>query len=554
MIKVRKQIIAVLILTLMGLNFFIPNVSQAGISTAKKALPSQSGLFSPIATKTTSSSTWEQLGGNPQHTGYVDDELSSSWQIKWIWNGPAGSGNEGPGIDHLAIPKAVQPIVGDGKLYLGHSDGVIRAISVDTGKQIWTSINLGAPIANTAVYDKETNSIYAATTNGRFWRLDAKDGKVVRSNRPGGEIWMAPLLVGNLVFIGTTSGILYAFDKISLQQAFPPYEAGSALVATPAYSGTHGGLIILLAEDKSVHCLQAYGLSRRWRTIVNGDVDPKRGRVFADTYPVVSEENDVVIIRSYLDWGKMWFPDGGAPETVEEIRSLLSKNPEYQSFFVIDLKSGQPRFVAPVMVGAIGNGGDFEAPPPQVVVKRLPGGEEVAYLLWRTKQACLSACDSREDTTLGEMDLRTGDIRFVQDYKNDGSMRFPTDEQSPLSMAGDVLFHAHWMLLGTVKITDRSGELGESYLNPIHTDEMPPVLNTMATGTCGKIGDHYCAMSMENPCDGFVIDPGFYVYIDSTCVYDRFWSTPVRSAVIDGGKIFWKTVDGAVIALGSGNQ
>jgi hypothetical protein len=526
----------------------------AGVPSMKKAIPSQSGIFSPVATKSSPLPGWEQLGGNPQHTGYVDGDFPSTWRVRWIWNGPAGGGNGGPASEHLTIPKAVQPVMGEGKMFLGHSDGVMRAIDVETGKQVWASENLGSPIVNTAAYDSDTKSVFAATSNGRLWRLNATDGKAIRSNRPGGEILMAPLLVGNVVFIGTTSGLFYAFDKATLEQAFPPYEAGAALVATPAFSSTHGGVIILLAEDKSVHCVQAHGLSRRWRTFVNGDTDPLRGTVFADTYPVVSEKNDVVIVRSYLDWGKMWFPDGGAPESVEEIRRLLSQNPEYQSLFVISLDKGQPRFIAPVMVGAIGNGGDFEAPPPQVVVKELAIGEEVAYLLWRNKQACLSACDSREDTTLGEMNLQTGNIRFVKDFKNDGAMRFPTDEQSPLSMAGDVLFHAHWMLMGAVKILDRSDELGGSYTNPILTEEMPPILNTIAAGTCGNPDDHYCASGMDNPCDGFSIDPGFFVYSDSTCVYDRFWSTPVRSAVIDGGAVYWKTVDGAVIAFGKGNR
>ena len=550
-VKIRKILIVILIFALLGLNFFVPAGSiLAGVYSLRNAVPSQSGLFSPIATKSNSSTGWEQLGGNPQHTGYVDGEFPTSWRVKWIWNGPTENGDGKPAENHLTIPKAVQPVMGDGKMFLGHSDGVMRAVDLETGKQVWASMSLGAPIVNTAAFDLETKSVYAATSNGRFWRLNATDGKVIRSNRPGGEIWMAPLLVGNVVFIGTTSGLFYAFDKVTLQQAFPPYESGAALVATPAFSSTHGGVIILLAEDKSVHCLQAHGLSRRWRTYVNGDVDPKRGTVFADTYPVISEKNDVVIIRSYLDWGKMWFPDGGAPESVEEIRSLLIENPEYQSLFVISLDKGQPRFVAPVMGGAIGNGGDFEAPPPQVVVKRLASGEEVTYLLWRTRQACLSACDSREDTTLGEMDLQTGNIRFVQDYKNNGAMRLPTDEQSPISMVGDILFHAHWMLLGAVRITDRSVELGGNYTNPIRTKEMPPVLNTLAAGTCSDQDDHFCARGMDNPCDGFTVDPGFYVYSDSTCVYDRFWSTPVRSAVFDGGLIIWKTVDGAVISLG----
>lgn len=551
MSKLSKSLVFLFCAILLFVGIVFPESSiQAGKVTVGKILPSQSGYFSPVATQAVLPNGWEQLGGNPQRTGYVDDQLPASWKVKWIWNGPQDGG--GPASDHLAIPKNNQPVMGDGKMFLGHQDGVMRAVSLESGKEVWSSINLGAPIVNTAAYDEETGSVYTATSDGRFWRLNTADGQVVRSNRPGGQILMAPLLVGDVIYIGTTGGILYAFDKETLAQVFTPYDAGAALIASPAYSGTHFGLIVVLAEDKSVHCLQAHGLSLRWRVVVNGDFDSKRETVFADTYPVVSERYDVVIVRSYLDWEKMWFPDGGAPSTPAEVRQFLSENPTYQSFFVLSLNSGEEKFVAPVLVGAIGNGGDFESPPPQVVVKKFADGDEAAYLLWRTRQACRSSCDGREDTTIGEMDLKTGEIRFVQDYKNAGSMRLPTDEQSPLSMAGDVIFHAHWMLLGSIKIIDRSADLGRSYADPIRALELPPVLNTLASGSCGNPDNHYCAGGMINPCDGFKIDAGFYIYEDTKCIYDQFWSTPVRSAVIDQGTIFWKTVDGAVIALGRG--
>jgi outer membrane protein assembly factor BamB len=490
---------------------------------------------------------WSQLGGNAQHTGYISTTVQAPWKVKWIWNGPAGGGDSGLPGDHLALPKDVQPVVGDGMLFIGHSDGFLLAISQATGSQVW-SANLGNPIMNTAAYDPESNSVYAGTSDGRFWRLDASNGQVVRSNRPGGQVLMAPLLVGDKVFVGSNDGSFYAFDKLTLSQDWS-YNAGAALIASPAYSPNHGGLIILEVEDKSVQAVHINNGTRAWRVVVNADVDPKRNTVFADTYPVVSNVNDVVIVRSYLNWTKIWKPDGGAPSTVDEIRTYLTQNPTYQSFFVLNLIDGSQKYVAPVMLGAIGNGGDLASTPPQAVVKRLPDGSEVAYVLWRTRQACISYCDGREDTTLGEMDLTNGNIRFVQSYKNQGDMRLPTDEQSPLSMAGNSLFYAHWMLLGALQITDRSATLGGTYANPIKTSELTPVLNTLAAGTCSNRSGHFCPTNMNPPCDTYGVDPGFYIYYSSTCAYNTYFSTPVRNAVISDNTIYWKSVDGAIIAL-----
>ncbi len=494
---------------------------------------------------------WPQLAGNPQRTGYVDFEIKTPWKVLWIWNGPLNGGDGGAAGGHLRLPKDVQPVVGGGNLYVGHSDGYMRAISQDNGQQVWAT-NLGNAITNTAAYDSASNSVYVGTSDGRFWRIDAGTGQVIRSNRPSGTITMAPLLVGSVVYIGNSLGQFYAFDKTTLEQNWM-YSAGASLVGSTAYSNNHNGVIILLAEDKSVHAVQAANGTRRWRVTVNGDIDPVRGTVFADTYPVISEITDSVIVRSYIDWDKIWQPSGGAPTSVSEIRNFLTQNPTYQSFFVLNLDNGSQRYVAPVMPGGIGNGGDLEAPPPQVVVKSFSNGTEVAYVLWRSRSSCPSVCEGREDTTIGEMDLATGNIRFVQDYKNQGSMRLPTDEQSPLSMAGSTLFHAHWMLLGTIRITDRSANLGTSYSNPIRSTELTPVLNTLASNLCSSRSGHYCSSGMKTPCDGFGVDPGFYIYYVGVCVYDQNWTTPVRSAVFSSNTIYWKSVDGAIIALGSVN-
>jgi outer membrane protein assembly factor BamB len=544
-------------------------VLVTGLPIGKIYLPSvqNSSVTAPGPTPppVVSTGDWAQLSGNPQRTGYSPASIPTPWHVKWIWNGPAGGGDSGPAPDHLALPQDVQPVTGNGRLYIGHSDGVVRAISEDSGTLLWSSQNLGAPVMNTGAFDPVTSSVYFGAKNGKFYQLDAATGAQKRVVDLRGDITMAPLLAGDTVFIGSSipaasgvqpiysAGTLYALSKTDLVQRWS-YNAGAGLVASPAYTANHGGLIVILAEDGSVHAIQASSGARMWRVGVNADIDPKRGTVFADTYPVISEVNDVVIVRSYLNWNKMWLPSTGAPAAVADIRTFLTQNPTLQSFFVLGLGDGGSKYVAPVMLGAIGNGGDFMNPPPQVTLRTLPDNSQVAYLLWRNQQACINpTCDGREDTTVGEMDLTTGNIRFVQDYKNQGDMRLPTDEQSPLSIAGDTLFYAHWMLLGGLQITDRSSNLGASYKTPIKTHEITPVVNTLASSACPGRSNHACPSSagMSLPCDSFLVDPGFYIYASNTCAYSQFWSNPVRNAVIHNRTIFYKSMDGAIIAIGS---
>ncbi len=522
----------------------------------------QTPLASPPPT-TPATTEWQQLGANPQRTGYVPEQLADTWRFKWIWNGPSGSADAGPASEHLPLPKGMQPVLGNGKLFVGHTDGIVRAIAENDGKLAWATAT-GGELLNTGAYDPATQSVFFGSTDGRLYRLRAADGQVLGSFVADGSILMAPLLVGNTIFVGTARGSFYAVDIASLQQRWS-YAAGAELIASPSFTAKYGGLVIFPSEDAFVHAVQVADGTQRWRIPVQAGKDPKRGNVsFPDTYPVVSEANDVVIIRSYFNWQQTWQPEGGAPSTIDGIRAFLTANPSYQSFFVLELNDGRQRFVAPVMGGAIGNGDDFYSAPPQAVVKRLPDGSEVAYLLWRNGQSCAadSACTGTADTTIGEMDLRTGEIRFVQDYKNQGAMRLPSDEQSTLSMAGDTLFHAHWMLLGAIRIVDRQAGLGDSYTNPIRSIELAPVVNSLAEGSCPQrdARNRFCPTNMQVPPndagepEGFHVDPGFYIYYSNRRIYDRFFTPPVRSAVISNGTIYWKSVDGAIVALAAAKQ
>ena len=58
---------------------------------------------------------------------------------------------------------------------------------------------------------------------------------------------------------------------------------------------------------------------------------------------------------------------------------------------------------------------------------------------------------------------------------------------------------------------------------------------------------------MTSPGESYSVDPGFYIYHAGERIYDVYWTTPVRSAVISNGTIYWKSVDGAIVALTSEN-
>jgi outer membrane protein assembly factor BamB len=478
---------------------------------------------------------------------------NQDWRVLWIWNGSDTSG--GPAADHRSLPDSVAPISGGGRIFVGDANGTVYGLHAGTGAELWSRA-IGGSIVNAGAYDAATQAVYMANTSGRVVKLRAATGEQLSSFEAGSRIEGAVLLVGNRVIVGTEAGELIALNTSTLTPVWR-YQAGAALYGSSGFSAAQGGLVIILAEDESVHAVRISNGQRAWRTPTNAYLRPDRGprpeRRFPDTYPVIAEQSGVVIVRSYFNWSLTWEPAAGAPEDQNAIRQFIRDRPATESFFVLELATGTRRFIAPVLGGAMGNGDYYYSAPPQAVVRQLPDGSEVAYLLWRNRTACViggSECDGREDTTFGEMDLTTGAIRFIQDYKNQGTIRFPTDEQGALTLVGDVLFHSHWMSLGAIRIPDRSVG-GASYRNPIPSEEYLSVSNTMAANQCPQrnAAERFCPVGHSPPADGYQLDPGFYIYAHTVNVYDEYWHPPVRGPLFDNGVLYWRSSDGAIIAL-----
>ncbi|MCS6888309.1 MAG: hypothetical protein NZQ09_08875 [Chloroflexus sp.] len=128
----------------------------------------------------------------------------------------------------------------------------------------------------------------------------------------------------------------------------------------------------------------------------------------------------------------------------------------------------------------------------------------------------------------------------------------PVDELGSMTMAGDALFYSHWMSMAAVKITDRLPSRGSSASNPIQTTKLTAVTNSLGVGTCDQRDSvqHYCPTVHSEYGGGYMLDPGFYIYYTTDKVYDLFFTPPVFGPAIDeNGVIYWKSVDGAIIAL-----
>jgi hypothetical protein len=144
--------------------------------------------------------------------------------------------------------------------------------------------------------------------------------------------------------------------------------------------------------------------------------------------------------------------------------------------------------------------------------------------------------------------MAAGDLRFV-DFPN--SYVHITDEQTPLSMAGNSLFQAHWGASESVKIVDRSEGKGLSHGSPIVVQGHPVVIRREASCGDKNASTHWTSCGLTLYGDGrYWNGPGFWVYWN---VMDP--PTPAGSSYSEGLQPRYTYVaDGLIIVEGNGGD
>jgi hypothetical protein len=553
---------------------------------------------------TTSVSEWTQFGHDSMRSNFTAETVATPWKFAWEWNGAGADGKRLP--NHVTVADLVEPVTGGGRVYMAANDG-LYALDRNSGSVLWTQNALGNLLA-TPVYDKEF--VYVPSSTSKLFKINAITGAIMTTFIADSGLGTAALLVGDNIYIVSNNGTLYSINTANMTQNWSK-SLGSAGVSPPSYS-PKTNLLIVNSQNLYVHAINATDGVQKWqfkpttrnyevsKQTVNGDAVGSTGAQFDSGWPVVADGHGIVFVRIRVDWETLWTWNP-YPNTNAAIRANLIGKPDQQVLFALRLSDGQPAFVPAVGNGGQGDGGHLPMGP-QPIVKNV-NGQEVAYIIWRngltpggcttagncceatqtTVQSCNqdsnqgqvycakpSRCtwsDGREDATMGEMVLdnntvsgyQAGDVRFVQ------FTDIQTDEMMNLSMSGDTIFHSHWLVNEAKTITDRSGSLGGSFINPIKTIDAPNVIWRQCSSTQpnpanypGGSGDlscpSNCLFSSSRYCsslfsygDSRGFPAGFYeYYVDSNS-----GSTPFT--VVSNGLVLVKTFDGGLMALTSGS-
>ena len=163
-----------------------------------------------------------------------------------------GLKNEDFGYDRRAIISS--PVVAANKVIAGCRDGILYAVSIDNGKEVWRMDHeISWVISSVAVKD---SIVVTGTSDGHFVQaVTLETGKEIWKYRTVSIIWSSPVILNRTVYIGSDEGALYAIDLYSGKK-INSYQTNGNIFSSPVISdsllffGSDNGLLYALKPAK----------------------------------------------------------------------------------------------------------------------------------------------------------------------------------------------------------------------------------------------------------------------------------------------------------------
>jgi len=239
-------------------------------------------LFTAVAA---AGAGWPTLRGNVERTGYVDAEIKPPFRLAWCRY-----------FTGERIGSAVEPIVAEGKVFVGTHSGNLYALDAATGRPLWR-VSAPAPLLHSPMY--ADGKVFAGDATQSLFAVSAETGKHVGALVSGGYS-ASPLVVKGGAFYATRGRGLGVCDVGGRPNVGHRGMAWFAIDArqTPASAG---GRVFITGADLRVHCIDVErptadptALKPTWSS------EPLVGQTARDYYPVIAKAGDrtVVIVRT----------------------------------------------------------------------------------------------------------------------------------------------------------------------------------------------------------------------------------------------------------------
>lgn len=163
---------------------------------------------------------WPMGRANPAGTGATSDPLPENLELLWE-------------IDLDGLGFDAGPIIADGVVYAADHDGLVLAVKLDSGEELWRNKLDTGFVASPAI---DGELLYVGDYEGKMHAFDAKTGKVHWEFEAGLEIDASPNFFGETLLMTSQDGVLYALNKKTGEQIWK-YETGDQLQCGATLAG-----------------------------------------------------------------------------------------------------------------------------------------------------------------------------------------------------------------------------------------------------------------------------------------------------------------------------
>jgi eukaryotic-like serine/threonine-protein kinase len=129
-------------------------------------------------------------------------------------------------VIHNQIGIQSSPLVADGLVYFGCRDSNLYALNAHSGEKKWAFNNKGSWVISSPVV-KDGRLYFATSDTGLFHSVDAKTGNEIYSLKFIWPLFSSPAIAGNVLYIGSEEGKLFAVDLAKQQPAWTFQTDGS---------------------------------------------------------------------------------------------------------------------------------------------------------------------------------------------------------------------------------------------------------------------------------------------------------------------------------------
>jgi outer membrane lipoprotein-sorting protein len=402
----------------------------------------------PVSTQVSSTPDvdWPQLGHDSQRTNYTLEQVDPPYCYAWKWY-------------QVPIASRAQPVVSQGKLFIGGMDGTLYARDATTGAPLWDYPTLGPIRHSPAVL---TNTVIVSSYDGYTYAFNSSSGKLVWKNHTGPSA-AAPLIdtLRRWIYIASTNGQLYAL-RLSDGKSQWIYDSKAPILTTPSLS-QDGQTIFLGNEAIYAIAVKASTGIELWRTHL-------QGQSLADRYPLVTKsaviyrsqplynfhlllhEGDVVMDSAGVvqaGWSKDW------SIVRPKILDYLKQQPSKQTFFILNPATGSIKGIAPILYTFGLN--DIPAAP-------VVNPADDIYLPYRARHGIQTDSQTvhvttKYDAELGIFNPSSLDISALtsdRPLSGQPEFRLTSDEPAVLTMGGNILWVDNWERLGGIDVSSNA--------------------------------------------------------------------------------------------------